>query len=155
MDPDLAAGVICGAVDKSRHVRSRSNSRARLQAARAVECGGGGNDRQRAAAGSPARPQSRVSGHGLRRALRLCEAREVAKRSRAAVEVETRRRECSARRRGSARVAKSGEVLRATGCTGTKTSDVGGSLTSLRVSRRAPWRRGSVDGGKPKAAAET
>jgi hypothetical protein len=74
MDPDLAAGVICGAVAKSRHVRSRSNGRARLQAAGAAERGGDGNGRQRAAAGSPARPPSRVSGHGLRRELRLREA---------------------------------------------------------------------------------
>jgi hypothetical protein len=138
MDPDLAALVNCGAVAKSRHVRSTSNGRARLQAAGAAERGGGGNGRRRAAAGSLARPQSSVLGHRLRRGLRQSEAREAARRSRAAVAVETRRRGCSARRRGSARVAKSGEVPMATGCTGTKTSDAGESLTSLRGSGRAP-----------------
>jgi hypothetical protein len=68
----------------------------------------------------------------LRRGLRLREAREAARRSRVVVAVETRRRGCLARRRGAARVAKSGEVPM------TKTSDAGGSLTSLRASGRAP-----------------
>jgi hypothetical protein len=105
IDPDLAAVVICEAVAKSRHVRSRSNGRARLQAARAAERGGGGNGRRRAAAGSPARHSSRVPGNGLGRGQPLREARRTANGSRAAVLAETQRRERSARRSGGASTA--------------------------------------------------
>jgi hypothetical protein len=102
MDPDLAAVVICGAVAKSRHVRSISNGRARLQAAAAAKRGSGGNGQRRAATGSLARPSSRVPSHGLGLGRPLREARRTANRSRAAVLAETRRRGRSARRSGGA-----------------------------------------------------
>jgi hypothetical protein len=88
--------------------------------------------RRNAAAGSPARPQSRVFDHGLKRGRHLCEAREQAKQSRVAVSAETQR---SGR---STWNTNSGEVPRATGCTGMTTSDAGGFLTSLRVPGCAP-----------------
>jgi hypothetical protein len=87
---------------------------------------------------SPAGPQTRVLVHELKRGLHPREAREAARQSRVAVSAETQRHGRSTRRRGSARVAKSGEVPRLLQCTKTMTSDAGGFLTSLRVSGCAP-----------------
>jgi hypothetical protein len=94
-------------VAKSRHVRSRSNGRARLQAAGAAERDDDGNGRRRAAAGSPARPQSRVSNHGLGRGWHLRDACEQAKQPRAAVAEEARWSGRSVRRCGAQTPARS------------------------------------------------
>jgi hypothetical protein len=72
---------------------------------------------------------------------------------RAAVAVETRRRGCSARRRGSARVAKSGEASTASWVHGIEYNYTGRLPTFLRSSGSTPCRLSGDDGENPKAAA--
>jgi hypothetical protein len=54
----------------------------------------------------------------------------------------------------AARQGSSGEVARATGCTGSTMNSTGAKLTSWRNSWTAPRRRNSGGDGKSKAAAE-
>jgi hypothetical protein len=136
-------GIESGASDLD---PAAKDARARLSGGRRREAAVAGGERRR---DSPARPQSRVSGHDLRRGLRLREAREAARQSRAAVAVETRRSGGTAWRRCLGTPTRS---LGQWGCTGSKQTAQDSSLPSCAdpgwlttTSRRR--RRGSIGGG--------
>jgi hypothetical protein len=88
-----------------------------------------------------------------KRGRHLCAARRAAKQTRAAVAAEMRRRGRSARLRGSARVAKSGEVSTASRAHGIETDCKGRLPTFLRSSGMAHGDQQATAAGKTKVAA--
>jgi hypothetical protein len=136
-------GIESGASDLD---PAAKDARARLSGGRRREAVVAGGERRR---DSPARPQSRVSGHDLRRGLRLREAREAARQSRAAVAVEKWRSGRSTRRRITRTPARS---LRATGVHRIETYDTGRLPTFLCSSWMAHGDEQATAAGKSKAA---